>query len=50
MPKPLSPEQAGALVKADLATEETPSWLLARDQAVLMLLYACGLRISEALS
>ena len=50
VPKPLSPEKAGAVTKADeLATEETPGWVLARDQAVLTLLYACGLRISEAL-
>ncbi len=50
VPKPLPPEKAQRLVKADvLATEETPRWVLARDQAVLTLLYACGLRISEAL-
>ena len=29
---------------------ETPPWEAARDRAVLMLLYGCGLRISEALS
>jgi len=51
VPKPLSPEKATELAKADaLATGETPRWVLARDQAVLTLLYACGLRISEALS
>lgn len=51
VPKPLSPDKARALAKADvLATEETPRWVLARDEAVLTLLYACGLRISEALS
>ena len=51
VPKPLSPEKAKRLVKADvLATEETPRWVQARDEAVLTLLYACGLRISEALS
>ena len=51
LPKPLSPEKAKALVAADaLATAETPRWVLARDEAVLTLLYACGLRISEALS
>lgn len=50
VPKPLSPEKARQVAKADqLATEETPRWVLARDQAVLTLLYACGLRISEAL-
>jgi integrase len=51
VPKPLAPEKAMRLVKADvLATEDTPRWVLARDAAVLTLLYACGLRISEALA
>ncbi|WP_421693350.1 tyrosine recombinase XerC [Aestuariivirga sp.] len=51
VPKPLSPEKATALSKADtLAGDETPPWVLARDAAVLTLLYGCGLRISEALS
>ena len=50
VPKPLSVEQAAKVAKADvLAMDETPKWLLARDTAVLTLLYACGLRISEAL-
>ncbi len=51
VPKPLSVAAAGRLTKADaLSTGETPRWVLARDEAVLTLLYACGLRISEALS
>lgn len=51
VPKPLSPEKAQQVAEADaLATDATPRWVLARDQAVLTLLYACGLRISEALS
>ena len=51
VPKPLSVDAARRVAEADtLATDETPKWLLARDQAVLTLLYACGLRISEALS
>ncbi len=51
VPKPLSPEKARAVARADaLAGAETPRWILARDEAVLTLLYACGLRISEALS
>ena len=51
VPKPLSPEKATALSKADLlAGDETPPWVLVRDAAVLTLLYGCGLRISEALS
>mgnify|MGYP002683567531 CR=1 FL=1 len=32
-----------------LSTDETPKWVEARDRAVLTLLYACGLRISEAI-
>ena len=51
VPKPVSPEKAATLVKADaLALPDTPRWMLARDEAVLTLLYACGLRISEALA
>lgn len=51
VPKPLSVAAAARLVKADvLSTDETPRWVLARDAAVLTLLYACGLRISEALT
>jgi integrase/recombinase XerC len=51
VPKPLTPEKAARLIEADaLFTPETPQWEQARDQAVLTLLYACGLRISEALA
>src|SRR5262245_39003528 len=50
VPKPITPEAARDLIKADtLSGEETPPWVLARDAAVLTLLYGCGLRISEAL-
>jgi integrase/recombinase XerC len=50
VPKPVTAEAARDLIKADaLAGEETPAWILARDAAVLTLLYGCGLRISEAL-
>ncbi len=50
VPKPLSIEQAARVSNADvLAVDEMPKWILARNAAVLTLLYACGLRISEAL-
>lgn len=51
VPKPLSIAAAARVAAGDiLSTEETPKWAEARDRAVLTLLYACGLRISEALS
>jgi integrase/recombinase XerC len=51
VPKPLNEEKARAITAADsLVSPETPSWVTARDHAVLTLLYACGLRISEALA
>jgi integrase/recombinase XerC len=51
VPKPLSITQAAQVAAGDiLSTEETPKWVEARDRAVLTLLYACGLRISEALA
>lgn len=51
VPKPLSITAAARLTRTDaLNMDETPRWVLARDEAVLTLLYGCGLRISEALS
>lgn len=51
VPKPLTVEAARRVASEQpLASVDTPKWVLARDQAVLTLLYACGLRISEALS
>jgi integrase/recombinase XerC len=50
LPKPLS--VTGARDLADVgsrAGETRPAWVLARDAAVLALLYGSGLRISEAL-
>ncbi|HLH89542.1 MAG TPA: tyrosine recombinase XerC [Xanthobacteraceae bacterium] len=50
LPKPLSIASATRVADADVrAGEERPPWVLARDAAVLALLYGCGLRISEAL-
>ncbi len=50
LPKPLPVAAAKRLSDADLrAGEAREPWVLARDAAVLALLYGCGLRISEAL-
>jgi integrase/recombinase XerC len=50
LPKPIAAASAKKLTDADLrAGEEREPWVLARDAAVLALLYGSGLRISEAL-
>ena len=50
LPKPLAIEAAKRITETDLrAGEEREPWILARDAAVLALLYGSGLRISEAL-
>ncbi len=48
LPRPLAPEAAQNLIETLELQSETP-WVAARDQAVVTLLYGCGLRISEAL-
>lgn len=51
LPKPIAVASARKMLEADTrAGEERDPWVLARDAAVLTLLYGCGLRISEALS
>jgi len=51
VPKPLTAPKATALIEsADIARPDAPDWIVARDTAVLALLYGSGLRISEALS
>lgn len=51
LPKPLSVPAAKRIADADLrADEEREPWVLARDAAVLALLYGSGLRIAEALA
>ncbi len=47
VPKPLTVEKAHAAVAQK--TDGKVDWIAARDTAVLLLLYGCGLRISEAL-
>ena len=50
LPKPLAIASAMRIADADLrAGEAREPWILARDAAVLALLYGSGLRISEAL-
>ncbi len=45
LPRPLSETQA-----LDLINRNPKNWIELRDQALFMLLYGCGLRISEALN
>ncbi len=49
IPRPLSVEMAEKVTTDEDMASEMP-WIAARDKAILMLLYACGLRISEALA
>jgi integrase/recombinase XerC len=50
LPKPLTVENAKRMADADMrAGEAREPWVLARDAAVMALLYGSGLRISEAL-
>ena len=46
LPKPLTVDKAAALVEGD---SDADDWIVARDVAVMLLLYGAGLRISEAL-
>ncbi|MEQ8900253.1 MAG: tyrosine recombinase XerC [Roseovarius sp.] len=48
LPRPLSPEAASDVIET-LEMQSLTLWIAARDQAVVTLLYGCGLRISEAL-
>ncbi|MEO0371586.1 MAG: tyrosine recombinase XerC [Pseudomonadota bacterium] len=49
LPRPLSVDAAKDVIDLMDVQSNTP-WVRARDQAVVTLLYGCGLRISEALS
>lgn len=47
LPRPVDPEAVLALA-GDAADNASDGWIGARDWAVLLLLYGCGLRVSEA--
>ena len=49
-PRPVTEDQALGMIAEPALDPDREAWEAARDQAVLTLLYGCGLRISEALS
>jgi integrase/recombinase XerC len=49
-PRPVSEDQARGMIAEPALDPDREGWEVVRDQAVLTLLYGCGLRISEALS
>jgi integrase/recombinase XerC len=49
-PRPVSEDQARGLIGEAAGDDDLAPWAAARDGAVLMLLWGCGLRISEALA
>ena len=49
LPRPAAPDEALELA-ANAAEAATEPWIGARDLAILLLLYGCGLRVAEALS
>ena len=48
LPRPLAVDAASAMIET-VELQSKDAWIAARDQAVVTLLYGCGLRISEAL-
>ena len=49
VPRPVSEDQAHGLI-GEAGLSERAEWEIARDEALITLLWGCGLRISEALS
>ena len=49
-PRPVTEDQAAGMLAEPGLDPDREDWEVARDQAVLTLLYGCGLRISEGLS
>ena len=49
-PRPVTEDQARGLIADAASDPDREDWEAARDEALLTLLYGCGLRISEALS
>jgi integrase/recombinase XerC len=49
LPRPLFEKQALQVLE-DNDNEDTPPWVVLRNQALLTMLYGCGLRINEALA
>ncbi|HEY2658622.1 MAG TPA: tyrosine recombinase XerC [Caulobacteraceae bacterium] len=50
VPRPISEDQAHGLIEEAGGDSDRAEWEVARDEALLTLLWGCGLRISEALS
>jgi integrase/recombinase XerC len=50
LPRPVSEDHARGLIEEAAGDLDMEAWEQARDEAVLTLLWGCGLRISEALS
>ena len=50
VPRPVSEDQARGLIGEAGLDPDREDWEIARDEAVITLLWGCGLRISEALS
>ena len=50
LPRPVTADQARGMLNEPDSDPDTAPWEAARDRAVLILLYGCGLRISEAMS